>query len=727
MPRSPDRKPAEVRRLPGHRGILPALQRLPLLLALPLLLPAVWRLVGTGLTQPAGLLSDIGSAALIFGLLWLSPRMLRLLLLLLWCLIQIGASELYGAVRRLPSWQDFHYLLDPGFLQSSVDGLHLHAPGFAVALIVATIIAGIVPIPRCGGRALLASLLTALLILPLHGLVTRSLDDQESGARYQVIHWLAVDALALTASRPIPPGAAALPGDLLTADLQGTRLIAPIATGNRRNVLVVVLEGIPGLYLPDIRAAVPGSESALDMPTLANATTEAMLVPSFVAHSHQTIRGLYALYCGDFSKLSFDTPKAFELQNAPERAGQCLPAQLAESGWQTHYLQGAPLAFMNKDRVMPVMGFEQVHGLEWFTERTSTDFIWGTTDEDFFRGAATYIHDLEQRQQPWFLSLLTVATHQPYAASAEDTRRYGSRQAAAVAHLDQAVGGFIEELRSSGILQNTLVIITSDESHGAPGASWYSSWGLGIVLAPEQDTLPRLKSGTYGLVDIEASILDYLGLPMPPAILGRSLFRDYDRPRTMVSYTGGLLRWQTTDNGLYECSRDRTCRLTTSPLIGVRPDQSVSPAAADIDHLFALAGQLDHSVATEPTETLHFAGGELRTLPEIIANEWTDNLVGAQYLDFPEGSTVRVDIGLQALSTPPDGLLLKLVMRQFEKEVASIVPPTFPVLRSGESCSISFSFNNEQARQAFSFHLLGAGKDSRIRLDTFDISITSGS
>lgn len=109
-----------------------------------------------------------------------------------------------------------------------------------------------------------------------------------------------------------------------------------------------------------------------------------MLIPDFVVHSHQTIRGLYSLICGDFSKLSWGTPKAFELQAFPDRAQDCLPAQLKKHGWSTHYLQAAGLGFMSKDRFMPLAGFEHVHGQEWFTETNPFPFEWGVVDSVFF-------------------------------------------------------------------------------------------------------------------------------------------------------------------------------------------------------------------------------------------------------------------------------------------------------------------------------------------------------
>lgn len=714
---------------PGRqtRAVLPALRPAWLWLLAPLLLPLFWRLWDNGLNQPAGVVSDLATAGACFLLCWYAPRPLRSLLLLCWLTFQISAAELAGAVQRLPSWQDGAYLFDPSFVRNSLDGFHLFAPWFAAVMSVATVVAMVAPRPRCSVKPLLIGLLSVPLLLGLHGSITAAQPDQSTLARYQALHWLIADALAGKDWGRADAPTVVLPSSLRRADLAGQPLLPTDAPMQHRpNVLLVVLEGVPGIFLPDIRRLVGEQTPALEMKELAAATPEAMLVPDFVAHSHQTIRGLYAIHCGDFSKFSYDTPKAFELQSSPDRAAQCLPAQLAEHGWQTHYLQGAPLAFMNKDQAMPAMGFTHVYGLEWFNERTDTDFIWGTTDDDFFRGASRYIQTLQQQNEPWFLSLLTVATHQPYAADEEAIRRYGSRRAAAIAHLDQALARFISDLRQNNVLKDTLVLITSDESHGAEGVGWANSWGLALVMPPESHQLPRVKPGTYGLVDIELSILDYLGLPIPEGVIGRSLFRDYQTSRDMVSYTGGFLRWQTADGNLYECSRDGSCRVwPETGIVGPRPASFSEAPAEQADRLVAMARQLDRTLAGAPVKTLRFADGQLRDLPETITNEWADNLVGAQYLDFPEGSTVHVSITLQALSAPPDGVSLKLILRQFEHEVTAIVPPSFPVLHQGQTCSIDFSFTNEQARQAFSFHLIGAGRDARIQLDRFDVTIDS--
>lgn len=691
---------------------------------LPWFFPAGWRLFNHAFTQPAGLLSDVGLALCLSAIAYQSPRWLRALLLIIWALMQIMSLELMAAMQRLPSWQDMQYLLDPTFVKNTTAGFHLAHPGFVLAFFLATVVAVLLPARRFGWGKMIACLLTGCLLLGMHFPLSRALSDQSVAARYNSLHWLITDAsVKLLSDKVTGLSAADLPQSLRTVELNGKKLL-PGEKGRAKNVLIVTLEGIPGISLREIREAMHVTGEMYQMEKLAASTSGGMLVPDFVVHSHQTIRGLYALHCGDFSKFSYEMPKAMELQSNPERAAECLPAQMSKQGWQSHYLQGAGLQFMNKERAMPTMGFQHVHGVEWFTERTESDFIWGTNDADFFTGARKYIGALQAADKPWLLSLLTVATHQPFAATEAEAEKYGSRKIATVALLDEAVAAFIEGLRQDGVLDDTLVIVTSDESHGEDGADWYSSWGFAIVLAPEQENLPRIKKDTYGLVDMEASVLDYFNLPMPPSIIGRSMFRDYNSGRDMASYTSNKLRWQTADNTLFECGRDGNCRKMKGGIIGPRPEVFEEDAANSAGRFFGLAKVLDHKVSSQKQQqVLQFADGEIRKLPEKIKSEWTDNLIGAQYLDFPPKSKVHVDIRLKAVAVQEEGVQMKLTLRVFEKEVTTIDYPPFPLLHTGEESHIEFDFENPEARQAFSFHLVGEGRDSTIRFEKFAVTI----
>lgn len=692
-----------------------------LLLAIPFYLPALLRVVLQDGVTLAGVLSDVALGSLFLSLTLLAPRWLRVVLLSLWVAFQVSAQEMLAAMQRFPNWQDLHYLSDPTFLGNTSEGLQLAYPlaaGVMLLALIASLLAssGRVPVGR-----LLVGLALGGSLLMLQNVANRYEVDAPVASRFNALHWFIRDAVSMPFrgdfAKPLAP-----PAIFSHADLGGTRLIG---NPKAKNVLIVTLEGIHGGYHPEIRQALGvHDEDLFTMQQLAAQTTNAMLVPDFVTHSHQTIRGLYALLCGDISKLSTDMPKAFQVIGDP-RADLCLPAQLAKAGWSTHFLQGAGLAFMNKDRVMPAIGFQQVHGSEWFTGPDEIPFLWGASDPKFFKGARKYIKRLQAKDQPWMLTLMTVGTHQPYAVPDELVKQYPTRLTAAVSVMDKAVGEFLAGLKADGVLEDTLVIVTSDESHGAAQADWMSSWGINIVLAPEQAQLPRIKQGTFGLMDMETSVLDYFELPVPDRVAGRSIFRDYANGREIASYTGGVLRWQTADNKRYECTLMEGCRVCAGAgILGARPEHCDWDNQGMDQKLFRMAYALDHIYDVSGERVMQFANGQLRDLPEKLRNEWTDNVIGAQYLDFPEGSKVHVSIRLKA---PPDNkspVQMRLTLRAWEKEVGGIDYPQFPVLKPGESTALEFDFENEELRQSFSFHLFGEGSKSRIQIDEFTVKVT---
>jgi hypothetical protein len=685
--------------------------------------PLIWRLVHTGGSEYIGLLSDGGVGVLMFVLLLWSPRWLRVILALVWTGFMIGARELVAAMNRLPTREDLHYLTNADFVKNSTANFHVSSPDLVWAMSLSAFLVCLLPLARPKWRYAFLGLTLGAAILLCQSYLSIQHDDQSVASRHNALHWLIADALFAP-----PPFTAKdlanfhLPRGLDRADLDGTPLLAK---GTAKNVLIVTLEGMPGLYYPEIRKAMGVDYHKVSMDRLAKSTRDAMLIPDYTDHSHQTIRGLYALLCGDFSKQSWDTPKAVELYGNPERAKECLPAQMAAHGWNTNFLQGAGLSFMGKDRFMPMIGFQEVHGNEWFKEANPYPFEWGVIDSVFFRGAREYIAGLQQKHHPWMLTLLTVGTHQPYAVPDSVVANYPDRRSATVDLLDQAVAQFIDGLRQDGVLKDTLVIVTSDESHGSEIGDWVSSWGLGIVLAPEAGQLPRLKQGGYGMVDGEVSVLDYLGLPIPAQVIGRSLFRNYATPREMVSYTTSKRRWHTADNLRYECQDDGRCRVgKAKSLLGPPPAEFLRDKEGRRNPIFLVAAALDHKLLPQQgVRVLKFASGEIRHLSEKVKNEWSENLVGAQYLDFPAHSKVRVSIRVKVLQASAEGVQLKLGFKQWEGTINTIQHPGFPLLHAQEEGNVEFTFDNPVARQYFSFHLLGEGKDATVQIEKFDVTI----
>lgn len=669
-----------------------------------------------GWSNPLGYLSDLALGSLLLLLLQRRPWWLALPVLLAWAALWVPSAELVSAVGRLPTSADLAYLADPQFMENSTGGGLAHA--WLPWLMGGGLLAWLVLAWR--GRAQRVRALPhkawaiPVVLFGAHwGSQQLAPSDADQWRQYNLGHQLLSAGVGqvqrqadewLGTSKPFTP----LPSTGLTqSDLHGQRLLD--GPGRARNLLVITLEGIPGAYLRPNRQALNSPFDEELMPKLSRWAERGMNTPDYVLHTHQTIRGLYAMLCGDYDKLANGTPKGVELLTQNERNQACLPAQLRQAGFTTHYLQGAGLRFMAKDRIMPHVGFEAVHGLEWFANKNYLDFPWGKDDRAFFEGALSYVGHLQQQDKPWMLTLLTVGTHQPYSAPAEYLERFDTPKQAAVAYLDDAVAAFLDSLERQGVLKDTLVVLTSDESHGIDGVRLASSWGFNLTLAPEQAQLPRLKQGTYGHIDLAASLLDYFSLPIPMALGGRSLYRDYDTGREMIAYTNGMLRYHNGQGVFTECDFQQRCRRYASE--GFIAGQARYLGSGDNllgQQIGALAGVLDQSLLQTPLNLRYQFGGPAPIrLRKRIQDDWADNLIGAQYLEMPGGSRTRVRIKVRSLD-PRHVAYIQLKAKQLEQDVPLGLPAEVQVT-TDQPLEMDFRFDNPTDRKAFSFHLLGYG------------------
>ncbi len=678
--------------------------------------------------HPYGYLSDLAFGLVLFMLCRGRPRWFALPLMLLWVLCQIGSLEMIEAVGRMPELNDLRYLADPQFIGNSTAGSSggLSQPLTAAALLLALLLS-LLHRPQPQERA--PNWLLALPAALLTGHAASQWYQPSEVSQWQQFNlphkWLAesLSRVQLTLEEQLDGTPETEPdiGGLTQLDLDGRKLVAD--RGQARNVLIITLEGIPGAYISTNRTAlnVPGGQPL--MPKLSSWAERGMSTPDYVLHSHQTIRGLYAMLCGDYSKLDSGTPKGVELLNNSSRSRQCLPAQLRQRGFSTHFLQGAGLRFMAKDKIMPQMGFQKTLGRDWFRNKPNLEFPWGMDDKAYFEGALGYVKQLRRQRQPWMLTLLTVGTHQPYSAPEEYLQRYPDGKQAAVAYLDDAIDNFLGQLEQMGVLKNTLVIVTSDESHGIDNVRLASAWGLNLILAPEQDRLPALKGGVYGHVDLTTSVLDYFGLPVPGNLIGRSLFRDYDSGRPMISYTNGLLRLHDGQETFSECDFQQVCRRY----------RSEGFIAADAEFLGRFRGRearlisrsaalLDQSLqGGQAGQQYQFATRERIRLKDSIHDDWADNLIGAQYLEMPSHSRTTVTLKIRPLKLDRAGARLLLKTKEYDRDI-SLAIPSLPLLKPGQPLELSFDFANEKARKAFSFHLLAEGHGA---IEITDFSVTT--
>jgi choline-sulfatase len=156
------------------------------------------------------------------------------------------------------------------------------------------------------------------------------------------------------------------------------------------------------------------------------------------------------------------------------------------------------------------------------------------------------------RQKPFFSWIHFFDPHQPYHPSPADMALAVSPYDAEIAGVDRQIGRIVETLRSRGLLDDTLLIITADhgESLGEHGEQTHAIFVYdATVHVPLLMRYPaRFKPSVYDApvrsVDIVPTVLSILGLPGGDATDGHDLqsaFRGKETPPQLPQYSESLL------------------------------------------------------------------------------------------------------------------------------------------------------------------------------------------
>jgi hypothetical protein len=490
--------------------------------------------------------------------------------------------------------------------------------------------------------------------------------------------------------------------------------------GRARNVLLVVLEGLPGSVIDSLTDG-STEDRSLVMPRLSRLAERAMLATNFVLHQRQTNRGLYSLLCGDYPRLDHSIAKMSAYVNDASR--DCLPRVLNAAGYQTVYLQSAPLSFMYKDLFAERAGFKAVYGNIDFADPIHRS-QWGVDDRSLFDEAVRRIDTLEREGAPWFVTLLSVGTHHPSVVPpAFEKRSTREGFAAAVEFLDSALGDFVDGLRRAGVLENTLLIITSDESRGSPASSDVQdvlsrSWGPLVISMPEAHR--ERIAAPYGQSDVALSILDYLGLASQRgAFIGRSLFRQYAEPRRLYFGNVFLRRTGAVDGRGFSFLCDEPAevcsRYAADPATLFRPE---GPALdSDEADRLRIRSVIEYSIGNTldlGTEFSFVLTGR-ESIP--IVSPAPQSLMDGQNIDFPPLSRVDVEI---VFTLESDGGTIDVVHQLTEKGYVDFLSRELKDLQPRDRVSIRYAFGTKsRTMRNVRFQLVAHGQGD----DRFNVHI----
>lgn len=168
--------------------------------------------------------------------------------------------------------------------------------------------------------------------------------------------------------------------------------------------------------------------------------------------------GLFGLPEGSlFSKLGSDNT----FQAAPAILGQ-------KEGYTSAVFHGNIGSFWNRDNVYKNMGYDYFFDSNYFNKTADSSLEYGMKDKMMLSESVKY---LEQLQQPFYTKFITVTNHYPFELPDEDNDGFQAPNTSNSAvnnyfltahYLDNALQEFFNYLKSSGIYDNSMIVLYGD-------------------------------------------------------------------------------------------------------------------------------------------------------------------------------------------------------------------------------------------------------------------------
>lgn len=213
-----------------------------------------------------------------------------------------------------------------------------------------------------------------------------------------------------------------------------------------------------------------------------------------------------------------------------------------------------------RERIFHILGLEEIRpNFELLTKarKEAAPTFASLTDEKRIDNAISYISDIAG---PFFLHIhlldshcresLNICRYYPKErvfsqgmSSPED--RYDD----VIAESDIQFGRLVDWLRENGRFDNTLIVYSSDH-----GRLWDTTVRVPLLFFFPDEEFSGRRTGNASLLDVAPTVLDYLGVEIPPYMEGRSLLMPVTGRNRIFSMTRGALayiecdRWAKLDN-----------------------------------------------------------------------------------------------------------------------------------------------------------------------------------
>lgn len=261
------------------------------------------------------------------------------------------------------------------------------------------------------------------------------------------------------------------------------------------------------------------------------------LFPNFYSSFAASINARFAAFSGLYPVDDFN---AFTTHHVPVKS---LFEALHDAGYSNSLFYSSYFDYTGFRDFLRGRQIEELHDADTMPGNPPAGVSWGLREDETLGAITNQIKKFAAAKQKFSLTYVPAAPHNPFDGIPErfkkyprgDVGDYSGSYLNELIFMDWIVSSIVDQLKDSGLLDNTLIVITGD--HGEMLGENKGPAGHGWAFTPELQNVPlillnpkrpgyRINDALGSQVDMLPTILDLLGIPLPAGQLyqGTSLY-----------------------------------------------------------------------------------------------------------------------------------------------------------------------------------------------------------
>lgn len=300
-----------------------------------------------------------------------------------------------------------------------------------------------------------------------------------------------------------------------------------LLTTTRPNILLIVMESCGGQF-----TEIGGRHDIT--PNLNRLSGEGIYFTECYANSWRTDKGLVSILSG---YPSFPITSIMKIP-AKSRNLPSIASSLRTAGYKNSFYYGGDVNYSNMRSYVMGTGYDDIKWKSDYTAEEQASAKWGVRDDIMF---SSLLEDIKSKDEkgPWMKTLLTLSSHEPWDVP---IKKLDDEIDNSFYYLDECLGNFVQELRSTPLWEKLLVIILPDHGLRTAGVNETSRvfnhipmiWLGGVVKEPCRISKICNQS------DLAATLLGQMQLSHDEFTFSRDvLSKNYQRQMAFHTYVNG--------------------------------------------------------------------------------------------------------------------------------------------------------------------------------------------